>query len=498
MRFGLLLQVVFVLSVQSCAAENAKFDWPQFRGPNRNGISNESDVLIAWPADAGPDVLRFWRGWIEDTPDELCTMAAFLYAPPEPFVPPEVVGSPIFAIACVHLDPHGTAEADLRPLRELGEALQARAGVLQGDEHVAGGEAAAAPTMTGETVPGMMAAVGYLAPPLIGRPADDFAGATAAMDAAMYGNTGAKAAIDIALHDLVAWTAGKPLHALFGPKLRSRISVLAVLGSTDETADLRQALAAWPAYTPAERAVMVLDGNCRVLRDPDRDAGPGRPARAAERQQHAAQREHEQNRARPVETRDQDGRAPLARQAHPERQRHQGDRRARPEHARPVETGQQGTAEHRPERPGDAEGGGVGGHGARAQRRRIKLRDQRRAAAHDQAGADALQHPRRQQPREAGRGGAEDEGDAAPGRAEEEDPAVAGGVGVVVPGGDGDLGRVGVGPEERPGRQQAGAEECGCLVARERAVVEHQGRSEIVREGAAPPGKAPASITIRR
>src|SRR5262249_37700854 len=31
--------------------------------------------------------------------------------------------------------------------------------------------------------------------------------------------------------------------------------------------------------------------------------------------------------------------------------------------------------------------------------------------------------------------------------------------------------------------QQAGAEECGCLVARERAVVEHQGGTEIVREG---------------
>ena len=50
-------------------------------------------------------------------------MAAFLYAPPEPFVPPEVVGAPIFAIACCHLDPEGTAEDDLRPLRNLEPAV---------------------------------------------------------------------------------------------------------------------------------------------------------------------------------------------------------------------------------------------------------------------------------------------------------------------------------------------------------------------------------------
>lgn len=109
------------------------------------------------------------------------------------------------------------------------------------------GEAAAAPTMTGETVPGMMAAADYLAPPLIGRAADDFAGVSAAMEAAMYGNTGAKAAIEMALHDLVARAAGKPLHALFGAKLRSRIAVLAVLGSIDEAADLREARERWAA-----------------------------------------------------------------------------------------------------------------------------------------------------------------------------------------------------------------------------------------------------------
>jgi L-alanine-DL-glutamate epimerase-like enolase superfamily enzyme len=103
------------------------------------------------------------------------------------------------------------------------------------------GEAASAPTMTGETVAGMMAAISHMAPSLLNRAADDFAGASTTMDAAMYGNTGAKAAIEIALHDLVARAAGQPLHALFGGKIRTRMPVLAVIGSTDEAADLREA-----------------------------------------------------------------------------------------------------------------------------------------------------------------------------------------------------------------------------------------------------------------
>jgi L-alanine-DL-glutamate epimerase-like enolase superfamily enzyme len=103
------------------------------------------------------------------------------------------------------------------------------------------GEAASAPTMTGETVSSMMAAVSHMGPGLLGRAADDFAGASAAMDALMYGNTGAKAAIEIALHDLVARAAGQSLYALFAAKARSRMAVLAVIGSTDEAADLREA-----------------------------------------------------------------------------------------------------------------------------------------------------------------------------------------------------------------------------------------------------------------
>jgi L-alanine-DL-glutamate epimerase-like enolase superfamily enzyme len=121
------------------------------------------------------------------------------------------------------------------------------------------GEAASAPTMTGETVAGMMAAVAQMRPALLDRAADDFAGASAAMDARMYGNTGAKAAIEIALHDLVARAAGQPLHALLGGKVRDRMAVLAVIGSTDEAADLREARERFAAGYRAFKIKVGLD-----------------------------------------------------------------------------------------------------------------------------------------------------------------------------------------------------------------------------------------------
>jgi L-alanine-DL-glutamate epimerase-like enolase superfamily enzyme len=103
------------------------------------------------------------------------------------------------------------------------------------------GEAASAPTMTGETVESMMAAIGYLTPALEGRPAADIAGALAAMAARMYANNGAKAAIEIALHDLVGRATGQPAYALLGGKQRSRMAVLGVISTGELASDLRDA-----------------------------------------------------------------------------------------------------------------------------------------------------------------------------------------------------------------------------------------------------------------
>jgi FAD/FMN-containing dehydrogenase len=121
-------------TIHASDTDNAELLWGLRGGGGNFGVVTEFEYqlhpvsqplggLVAWPAHAARDVLRFWRDWVHDTPDELCTMAAFLYAPPAPFVPPEVVGHPIVAVVCFHLNPDGDAENDVQPLRALEPAL---------------------------------------------------------------------------------------------------------------------------------------------------------------------------------------------------------------------------------------------------------------------------------------------------------------------------------------------------------------------------------------
>jgi L-alanine-DL-glutamate epimerase-like enolase superfamily enzyme len=156
-----------------------------------------------------------------------------------------------------------------KPVQMAGETVTRADNVLvriEGENGVVGwGEAASAPTMTGETVASMMAALAHMTPVLLDRQADDFTGAAAVMDAAMYGNSGAKAAIDIALHDLVGRATGRPLHALFGPLARQIMPVLAVVGSDDAVADLLDAQA---RYAAGYRAFKIKVG----LASPEADA----------------------------------------------------------------------------------------------------------------------------------------------------------------------------------------------------------------------------------
>jgi muconate cycloisomerase len=103
------------------------------------------------------------------------------------------------------------------------------------------GEAASAPVMTGDTLESLVAAVRYLSAALLGREAADIDGAHAAMDGRMYGNHGAKAAIDIALFDLAGKASGTPVHALLGEEKRRRMPLLGVVGGGDYDGDLRDA-----------------------------------------------------------------------------------------------------------------------------------------------------------------------------------------------------------------------------------------------------------------
>ncbi|MGA0023616.1 MAG: mandelate racemase/muconate lactonizing enzyme family protein [Burkholderiales bacterium] len=108
------------------------------------------------------------------------------------------------------------------------------------------GEAASAPTMTGETPGSMVAAVRYLADKLEGMPVDDIAAVMHRAGQYLYGNNGAKAAIEMALFDALGQESGKPVHELLGGARRMRIPALRLIGtgSTDgDIAETKQRLA---------------------------------------------------------------------------------------------------------------------------------------------------------------------------------------------------------------------------------------------------------------
>jgi len=143
------------------------------------------------------------------------------------------------------IEPIAVSLPMLKPVIMAGEEVRRADNVLvriEADTGMVGwGEAASAPVMTGETLESIVSAIHYLTPALHGRDATDIAGALAAMDGRMYGNHGAKAAIEIALHDLTGRATQKPVHALLGEKRRSRMPLLAVIGGGDFDGDLRDA-----------------------------------------------------------------------------------------------------------------------------------------------------------------------------------------------------------------------------------------------------------------
>lgn len=93
------------------------------------------------------------------------------------------------------------------------------------------GEASPMTAYTGETLGGLHSAVDdLLAPALTGHPLHGIAHAHAVMDAAVRNQQLAKAALDIALHDLVATSAGLPVHALLGGAARGTVPIAWVIG----------------------------------------------------------------------------------------------------------------------------------------------------------------------------------------------------------------------------------------------------------------------------
>jgi hypothetical protein len=80
--------------------------------------------ILMFPAERASEVLRHYRNWARDLPDELSTLAAFTVAPPMPFVPEELHMKRVIGIIGCHAGDAAEGEALLQPLLALDPPIQ--------------------------------------------------------------------------------------------------------------------------------------------------------------------------------------------------------------------------------------------------------------------------------------------------------------------------------------------------------------------------------------
>jgi len=78
-------------------------------------------LIVVPNDDEAADIVKAYRAYIEQAPEQLVSALAIILAPPAPFVPPEMVGAPMLGIVGLWVGDPAEAEEPMRPLRDLGE-----------------------------------------------------------------------------------------------------------------------------------------------------------------------------------------------------------------------------------------------------------------------------------------------------------------------------------------------------------------------------------------
>jgi len=142
-KFGLtidtLLSVDLITAdgefVKASEDENADLFWGVRGGGGNFGIATAFEFrlnplgpqvvsgAVFWPSEEAPKVLRFYRDWIADCPDELTTNVGQRKAPALPTVPPDIVGKRVIGVVCCYAGPLDEGEKVVRPLKEFGSPV---------------------------------------------------------------------------------------------------------------------------------------------------------------------------------------------------------------------------------------------------------------------------------------------------------------------------------------------------------------------------------------
>jgi FAD/FMN-containing dehydrogenase len=79
--------------------------------------------VLFFPIARGKEVLHAWRNWLEDVPDEVTSVGRFLQFPPIPEIPEPLRGGSFVVVEATSLLDEAATDELLRPLRELGPAM---------------------------------------------------------------------------------------------------------------------------------------------------------------------------------------------------------------------------------------------------------------------------------------------------------------------------------------------------------------------------------------
>lgn len=119
--------------VRASENENADLFWGLRGGGGNYGIVTEFEFrlhpigpivyagLLGFPRD--PSILRVYRDFMETAPDEVCGAAALITAPPEPFVPEEVRGTPVMGIVVLYAGDPDKGPKAFKPVLDLNPVL---------------------------------------------------------------------------------------------------------------------------------------------------------------------------------------------------------------------------------------------------------------------------------------------------------------------------------------------------------------------------------------
>ena len=121
--------------VKASRAENEDLFWGMCGAGSNFGIVTEFEfdlvpvgptILagpIFWKMDDSAEVLRFYRDWVADAPDDLMTIVVHRKAPPLPFVPEELHGELVTMVIPCWIGDFDEGEKFIRPMKEFGNPV---------------------------------------------------------------------------------------------------------------------------------------------------------------------------------------------------------------------------------------------------------------------------------------------------------------------------------------------------------------------------------------